>query len=83
MMPYVLVERGVYKTRKGEFPFAHYFERPGPFFNVITSKPEKAKEFLTIHSAKRMIKERGLHRFKPERVFTRRDGPVLREGVAS
>ena len=66
MMPYVLVERGIY-TKSGK-EFVHYFERPGPFFNVITSDPAKAKEFLTVHSARRVIKERGLRGFKPERV---------------
>lgn len=66
MMPYILVSRGTYKE-SGK-PFTHYFERPGPFFNVVTGDPAKAKEFLTVHSARRFIKERGLRGYKPERV---------------
>lgn len=66
MAPYVLVERGEHVTRKGRFPFVHFFKEAGPFYNVSTSNVEDAAKFGTRAAARRCQLERGLTRHKIE-----------------
>lgn len=67
MSAYVLVERGEHVTRKGRFPFIHFFREPGPFYNVMTSDRDDAAKFRTKAEAKRVQRERGLSKLTIER----------------
>lgn len=60
--PYVLVERGEHTTRRGTFPFTHFFKERGPFYLVMTSRSEEAAKFRTIASAKRIQQQLGLRK---------------------
>ena len=64
---YVLVERGVHKTRKGEFPFVHFFKEAGQFYNVATSNLDEAAKFSTKRAALKVKAERGLRGYTIER----------------
>ena len=59
---YVIVERGEHVTRKGRFPFTHFFKEPGAFYNVFVSSADSAAKYATKASATKTIKSRGLTR---------------------
>lgn len=63
---YVLVERGEHVTRKGRFPFTHYFKEAGPFYNVATSTLADAAKFSSKRGALRAKAERGLRKYAVE-----------------